>query len=78
MMEFDAAIAGDLATFTRLIAPLHRELHTHAYRMTASSSDAEDAVQDALLSAWQGLVGIATRQRFVDGCSESWRPPLSE
>jgi RNA polymerase sigma-70 factor (ECF subfamily) len=46
---------GDDAAFTRLVAPLRRELHAHCYRMLGSTHDADDALQDALLRAWRGL-----------------------
>jgi RNA polymerase sigma-70 factor (ECF subfamily) len=50
-----AARDGDEAAFARLIGSHRRELYAHCYRMLASSSDAEDALQDALLGAWRGL-----------------------
>ncbi len=46
---------GDDAAFTRLVAPLRRELHAHCYGMLGSSHDADDALQDALLKAWKAL-----------------------
>jgi RNA polymerase sigma-70 factor (ECF subfamily) len=46
---------GDNAAFTRLVAPLRRELHAHCYQMLGSTHDADDALQDALLRAWRGL-----------------------
>jgi RNA polymerase sigma-70 factor, ECF subfamily len=51
----DAARAGDEAAFGRLVAPLRPGLHAHCYRMLGSLQDAEDALQDALLSAWHAL-----------------------
>ena len=49
------ARAGDDDAFRELIAPRRRELQVHCYRMLGSFQDAEDALQDTLLSAWQGL-----------------------
>jgi RNA polymerase sigma-70 factor (ECF subfamily) len=46
---------GDGEAFRRLTAPHHRELHLHCYRMLGSFQDAEDALQDTLLSAWQAI-----------------------
>lgn len=62
-MEADLALArgGDDAAFTRLVEPLHRELHAHCYRMLGSVHDADDALQDALLRAWRGLAGFEGR-----------------
>ena len=62
-VEADLAQArdGDDAAFTRLVAPLRRELHAHCYRMLGSTYDADDALQDALLRAWRGLSGFAGR-----------------
>ena len=37
------------------------ELRAHCYRMLGSLSEAEDAVQDALLKAWKGLPGFEGR-----------------
>ncbi|HEY4454953.1 MAG TPA: sigma-70 family RNA polymerase sigma factor [Pseudonocardiaceae bacterium] len=60
-VDIDLARDGDDAAFTRLVAPLRRELHAHCYRMLGSSHDADDALQDALLRAWRGLSGFAGR-----------------
>lgn len=55
------ACDGDDAAFTRLVAPLRRELHAHCYRMLGSVHDADDALQDALLRAWRGLARFEGR-----------------
>jgi RNA polymerase sigma-70 factor, ECF subfamily len=57
----DLARAGDGEAFGRLVGPYQRELQVHCYRMLASAQDAEDAMQDALLAAWQGLGGFQER-----------------
>jgi RNA polymerase sigma-70 factor, ECF subfamily len=49
-----AATAGDEAAFTQLIERYRRELQVHAYRMLGSLEDAQDALQEAFLRAWNG------------------------
>ncbi|MFJ3585111.1 RNA polymerase subunit sigma-70 [Streptomyces sp. NPDC090127] len=55
------ARAGDGEAFRELTEPHRRELHVHCYRMLGSLQDAEDALQDTLLAAWQGLGGFEGR-----------------
>jgi RNA polymerase sigma-70 factor (TIGR02960 family) len=46
---------GDEAAFRALVETHRRPLHLHCYRMVGSVQDAEDLVQETLLSAWRGL-----------------------
>jgi RNA polymerase sigma-70 factor (ECF subfamily) len=55
------ARAGDGEAFRELTEPYRRELQVFCYRMLGSLQDAEDVLQDTLLSAWQGLDGFEGR-----------------
>jgi len=63
----DAARQGDGDAYGRLVGRYRPELHAHCYRMVGSFSDAEDALQEALLHAWRGLSGFQGR-----GSLRSW------
>ena len=55
------ARVGDGRAFGQLVDPFRRELQVHCYRMLGSAQDAEDALQETLLAAWQGLRGFEQR-----------------
>ena len=55
------ARTGDGDAFRALTEPHRRELQVHCYRMLGSLQDAEDAVQDTMLAAWQGIGGFEGR-----------------
>jgi RNA polymerase sigma-70 factor (TIGR02960 family) len=55
------ARAGDDDAFRELTEPYRPELQVHCYRMLGSFQDAEDALQDTLLAAWQGVAGFEGR-----------------
>jgi RNA polymerase sigma-70 factor (ECF subfamily) len=63
-MTADALIqaqAGDSDAFRELTEPFRRELQVHCYRMLGSFQDAEDVVQDTMVSAWQSLPAFESR-----------------
>jgi RNA polymerase sigma-70 factor (ECF subfamily) len=53
-------MSGDTA-FEAMVAPYRAELHAHCYRMLGSVQDADDALQDTMLSAWRGFEGFEGR-----------------
>jgi RNA polymerase sigma-70 factor (ECF subfamily) len=55
------ASSGDSEAFRELTEPYRLELQVHCYRMLGSLQDAEDALQESLLAAWQGLDGFEGR-----------------
>ena len=56
-----AMSAPTTAEFEASVAPLRSELHAYCYRMLGSIQDADDALQVALLGAWQGFGGFEGR-----------------
>ena len=55
------ARVGDGDAFAELVEPYRRELQVHCYRILGTAADAEDALQETLLAAWQGLGGFEGR-----------------
>jgi len=53
--------AGDGDAFQELIEPHRRELLVHCYRMLGSFQDAEEALQETMLAAWQGFARFEGR-----------------
>jgi RNA polymerase sigma-70 factor, ECF subfamily len=49
------AAGGDEDAFRELTDRHRRELQLHCYRILGSMQDAEDALQETMLSAWNGL-----------------------
>src|SRR3954465_5443741 len=63
-METDLLLrarSGDEAAFGELVAPFQRELQVHCYRILGSLQDAEDVLQETLLSAWRGVRDFVER-----------------
>ena len=56
-----AARAGDERAFVELTSPSRDELHRHCYRLLGSTTDADDAMQETILRAWQAIGGFEPR-----------------
>ncbi|HEY4023793.1 MAG TPA: sigma-70 family RNA polymerase sigma factor [Pseudonocardiaceae bacterium] len=56
-----SARGGDQTAFAELTEPFRRELQLHCYRIVGSVPEAEDLVQETLLSAWQGMAAFQGR-----------------
>ena len=55
------ARAEDQEAFSELVERYRHELQVHCYRILGSAQDAEDALQEALLTAWRSLDGFEGR-----------------
>jgi len=68
-------------TFQDLVQPYRRELAAYCYRMLGSLADAEDQVQETMLSAWRGIDGFEGRAQLrswlyriaTNGCLDAIR-----
>jgi RNA polymerase sigma-70 factor, ECF subfamily len=75
------AQAGDQEAFRELTDPYRAELLAHCYQILGSVADAEDMLQETLLSAWRGLTGFEGRSSVrawlhriaVNGCLNALR-----
>src|SRR4029450_569757 len=73
--------AGE-AAYQQLVEPYRIRAHAHCYRMLGSVQDAEDALQEALTSAWRALPRFEGRSslrswlyRIVTNHSLHYVPP---
>ena len=71
------ARGGDGEAFAQLTDPYRRELQVHCYRILGSAQDAEDALQETLLAAWQGIGGFEGRASSARRPGLAGRPGLS-
>ncbi len=61
----DAARGGDEQAFSELFTRHHGRLLMLALQYRLTAQDAEDAVQQTMLKAWQGLAGFRGESRFA-------------
>jgi len=59
--QIDRARYGDETAFQELVGPYQRELQVHCYRILGSVADAEDALQETLVTAWRSLAQFEGR-----------------
>lgn len=57
----EAARRGDETAFQKLMLDHRSSLRAHCYRLLGGEADADDALQEALVAAWQGLGGFERR-----------------
>jgi RNA polymerase sigma-70 factor, ECF subfamily len=64
MQLIESIVGGDSRGFHDLIRPYERQLYKIALRMVSNPSDAEDVVQEALISAYRNLHKFRGDARF--------------
>ena len=60
----ERAKAGDFAAFEQLVSGHQERVYRLALRMMGTESDAQEVVQDALLSAWRNLQKFEGKAQF--------------
>lgn len=60
------AKAGELESFNQLVERYQRQIYNLSRRMLGNAQDAEDATQEAFVSAWQAI------SRFKGGSFKAW------
>ena len=55
---------GDIKAFSQLYARIYKDLNTFALYMTRHTQDAEDAVSEAVLSAYGNLSNLRKEESF--------------
>ena len=65
------ARAGDHNAFRDLVQGHSHELQVHCYRILGSLQDAEDALQETLMSAWRSLGEFGHGPHCGPGCTRS-------
>lgn len=55
---------GDVKAFSRLYSTIYKELYKFALYMTKHPQDAEDAVSEAVISAYENMPGLKSEESF--------------
>ena len=57
---------GDTKAFSQLYAEIYKDLYRFALYMTKHTQDAEDAVSEAVISAYENISGTKERKFFQE------------
>lgn len=58
------AIAGDADAFTDLYSGIYKAMYRYAYFQLGRTADAEDAVADTVVDAWEGIGSLRAPEAF--------------